>query len=74
VVRDEWQRYGHRLDTYLAAKPGVTGLWQVMGRSDSCYRRRVAIDSYYVRKRSLLLDAFILFRTVKVVLCGRGAY
>jgi Undecaprenyl-phosphate galactose phosphotransferase WbaP len=73
VVREEWQRYGRRLDTYLAAKPGVTGLWQVMGRSDSCYRRRVALDSYYVRKRSLLMDIFILLRTVKVVLQGRGA-
>jgi Undecaprenyl-phosphate galactose phosphotransferase WbaP len=74
VVREEWQRYGRRLDTYLAAKPGVTGLWQVMGRNDSCYRRRVALDSYYVKKRSLLLDVFILLRTVLVVLRGRGAY
>ncbi len=74
VVRDEWQRYGRRLDTFLAAKPGVTGLWQVMGRSDCDYRRRVALDSYYVRKRSLLLDVSILLRTVKVVLQGRGAY
>jgi Undecaprenyl-phosphate galactose phosphotransferase WbaP len=73
VVHDEWERYGRRLHHYLAAKPGVTGLWQVMGRSDSCYRRRVALDSYYVKKRSLLLDVFILLRTVKVVLRGRGA-
>jgi exopolysaccharide production protein ExoY len=74
VVRDELQRYGRRLDTFLTAKPGVTGLWQVMGRSDSCYRRRVALDSFYVRKRSLLMDIAILLRTVKVVLRGRGAY
>jgi Undecaprenyl-phosphate galactose phosphotransferase WbaP len=73
VVREEWKRYGRRLDTYLAAKPGVTGLWQVMGRSDSGYRRRVALDSYYVRNRSLLMDISILLRTVKVVLQGRGA-
>jgi exopolysaccharide production protein ExoY len=73
VVPEEWQRYGRHLDTYLAAKPGVTGLWQVMGRSDTCYRRRVALDSYYVRKRSLFLDIFILMRTVKVVVRGRGA-
>ena len=73
VVHDEWERYGRRLHHYLAAKPGVTGLWQVMGRSDSCYRRRVALDSYYVKKRSLLLDVIILLRTVKVVLRGRGA-
>jgi Undecaprenyl-phosphate galactose phosphotransferase WbaP len=74
VVRDEWQRYGRRLDTFLAAKPGVTGLWQVMGRNDCSYRRRVALDTFYVRKRNLLLDVFILLRTVKVVLRGRGAY
>jgi exopolysaccharide production protein ExoY len=73
VVREEWQRYGRRLDMYLAAKPGVTGLWQVMGRSDCCYRRRVAIDTYYVRKRSLFLDVFILLQTVRVVVRGRGA-
>ena len=74
VVREEWQRYGRRLGTFLAAKPGVTGLWQVMGRSDCGYRRRVALDTYYVRKRGLLLDISILLRTVKIVLCGRGAY
>jgi lipopolysaccharide/colanic/teichoic acid biosynthesis glycosyltransferase len=73
VVREEWQRYGRRLGTYMAAKPGVTGLWQVMGRSDSCYRRRVALDSYYVRKRSFWMDCYILLRTVKVVIQGRGA-
>jgi lipopolysaccharide/colanic/teichoic acid biosynthesis glycosyltransferase len=73
VAREEWGRYGHRLEHYLAAKPGVTGLWQIMGRSDCCYRRRVAIDTYYVRKRSLFLDMFILLQTVRVVLSGRGA-
>jgi lipopolysaccharide/colanic/teichoic acid biosynthesis glycosyltransferase len=73
VVRDELQRYGRRLEMYLTAKPGVTGLWQVMGRSNTCYRRRVALDTYYVRKRSLLLDLYILLRTVKVVLRGNGA-
>jgi exopolysaccharide production protein ExoY len=73
VVREEWARYGKRLHHYLAARPGVTGLWQVMGRSDSCYRRRVALDCYYAKKRNLLLDMFILLRTVKVVLLGRGA-
>ena len=73
VVREEWARYGRRLDSYLAAKPGVTGLWQVMGRSNACYRRRVALDSYYVRKRTFLMDILILLRTVAVVVRGRGA-
>lgn len=74
VVREEWERYGNRLHHYLGGRPGVTGLWQVMGRSDSRYRRRVALDSLYAKNRSLLLDIFILLRTVRVVLRGRGAY
>lgn len=73
VVREEWARYGRRLDTYLSTKPGVTGLWQVMGRSDASYRRRVALDSYYVRNGSMLMDVLIVLRTVTVVLRGRGA-
>jgi exopolysaccharide production protein ExoY len=73
VVREEWARYGRHLDTYLSTKPGVTGLWQVMGRSDASYRRRVALDSFYVRNRSMLMDVFILLRTVTVVIRGRGA-
>lgn len=74
VVYEEWARYGRRLHHYLAAKPGVTGLWQVKGRSDCSYRRRVALDSYYVRKRSLVLDISILLQTVRIVLRGRGAH
>ena len=73
IVTDEWQRYGRHLDTYLTAKPGVTGLWQVMGRSNTCYRRRVALDSFYAKNRSFPMDCLILLRTVKVVLQGRGA-
>jgi lipopolysaccharide/colanic/teichoic acid biosynthesis glycosyltransferase len=45
-----------------------------MDRSDSCYRQRVELDSFYVRKCSLLVDIFILLQTVKIVLRGRGAY
>jgi lipopolysaccharide/colanic/teichoic acid biosynthesis glycosyltransferase len=54
-------------------RPGLTGLWQVSGRSDVDYGRRVALDTAYVRDASLLLDAKILLRTVKVVLQGQGA-
>ena len=67
-------RAGPRLKHYLAAKPAVSGLWRVMGRSDSCYRRRVALNFYYFKKRSLSLDIYILLQTVKVVLCGRDAH
>lgn len=74
IVKEEMLRYGRYLPTYLAAKPGVTGLWQVTGRNDTDYRRRVVLDTYYVRKQSLLMDVRILLKTVKVVIWGHGAY
>jgi exopolysaccharide production protein ExoY len=74
VVRDELLRYGRSLPVYLSAKPGITGLWQVTGRNDTDYRRRVVLDVYYVRKQNLLLDFYILLKTTRVVLRGAGAY
>jgi exopolysaccharide biosynthesis polyprenyl glycosylphosphotransferase len=55
-------------------KPGVTGLWQVSGRSHLGFREMVLLDAYYVDNHSILLDLEILFETVPVVLLGRGAY
>jgi Undecaprenyl-phosphate galactose phosphotransferase WbaP len=74
VVREELLRYGRCSSVYLSARPGITGLWQVTGRNDTDYRRRVVLDVYYVRKRSLLLDVYILLKTTRVVLGGGGAY
>jgi exopolysaccharide production protein ExoY len=74
VVREELLRYGRNVRTYLSAKPGITGLWQVKGRNDTDYRRRVVLDTYYVRNQNLLLDLYILFKTTRVVLGGSGAY
>jgi lipopolysaccharide/colanic/teichoic acid biosynthesis glycosyltransferase len=74
VVREELMRYGRCLPVYLSAKPGITGLWQVTGRNDTDYRRRVALDVYYVRKQNFLLDLYILLKTTGVVLGGGGAY
>ena len=74
VVREELLRYGRNVGTYLAAKPGITGLWQVTGRNNTDYRRRVVLDTYYVRNQNLLLDLYILGKTTGVVLCGKGAY
>jgi lipopolysaccharide/colanic/teichoic acid biosynthesis glycosyltransferase len=74
VVREELLRYGRCACVYLSARPGVTGLWQVTGRNHTDYRRRVALDVYYVRRQSLLLDLYILTKTTFVVLCGKGAY
>lgn len=74
VVREELLRYGRNVRTYLSAKPGITGLWQVKGRNDTDYRRRVVLDTYYVRNQGLLLDLYILLQTTRVVLGGSGAY
>lgn len=74
VVREELLRYGRNVRTYLSAKPGITGLWQVKGRNDTDYRRRVVLDTYYVRNQNLLLDLYILLKTTRVVLGGSGAY
>lgn len=74
IVREELLRYGRKVREYQAVAPGITGLWQVMGRNDTNYRRRVALDTYYVRNRSLSLDIYILLKTTVVVIGGNGAY
>lgn len=74
IAPDEVDRYGSMLPLYLTVRPGLTGLWQVSGRSDLTYPQRVALDTHYVLNWSIKLDLLILFRTVWVVLTGRGAY
>ena len=74
VVYEEVPRYGRRARHYLSVQPGMTGLWQVSGRNDTGYRRRVAMDVWYVRNQSLGLDCLILLKTVSVVISARGAY
>ncbi len=59
---------------YMAVRPGITGLWQVSGRSDTSYARRVALDVAYVSRPSLRADLRILLRTPAAVLLRRGAY
>ncbi|MCC6300609.1 MAG: sugar transferase [Anaerolineales bacterium] len=58
----------------LTVKPGMTGLWQVSGRSDVSYDERVRLDMYYIRNWSIWLDLQLLIQTIPVVLFGRGAY
>lgn len=69
----ELRRYGPVRWQYLSVPPGMTGLWQVSGRSGTGYEQRVALDERYVRTRSAWLDCRILAKTVLVVLKGDGA-
>lgn len=68
VVADELCRYRSFVGDYLSARPGLTGLWQVTGRSNTDYSSRVALDSRYVRNWSLSTDFVILFRTIFAVI------
>lgn len=74
VTREELLRYGRNAVIYMMVRPGITGLWQVSGRNNAEYRRRVAMDVCYVRKQSAVLDFWILAKTVIVVVTRHGAY
>ncbi len=74
VVPDEVENYGDARATYLSVRPGLTGAWQVNGRSTVDYPDRVALDSEYVGSWSLWRDVKILARTPFAVLGARGAH
>ena len=62
------------IDVALSVKPGITGLWQVSGRSELNFEERVKLDAKYAQKKSLLYDLLIIIKTPYVVLTGKGAY
>ncbi|WP_456436986.1 undecaprenyl-phosphate galactose phosphotransferase WbaP [Desulfurobacterium sp.] len=75
VVKEEIEKYYKDFaQYYYLVKPGITGLWQVSGRSDTDYDKRVRLDTWYVLNWSLWLDIIILIKTVKAVLKKEGAY
>lgn len=76
LVPEELYKYGHKINTVLQIKPGITGLWQVSGRNDIPYPKRVQIDVYYAKSRTGLLDLWIIYKTIGVMLFPRnnGAY
>ena len=76
IVSKELPRYGDRMDEVLAVRPGLTGLWQVSGRNNLSYEKRVKLDLRYARHRSLRMDLKIIARTFLVILDprDRGAY
>lgn len=73
IVEGEVAYYGADYEIFASVKPGITGLWQASGRSDTDYPRRVALDVQYVLNWSPWMDVWILFRTVYAVLFMRGA-
>jgi exopolysaccharide production protein ExoY len=73
IVAAERPFYGRRFESYARVRPGISGLWQISGRSDTSYRRRVACDVLYVRRRGLVTDLKVLVLTIPAVLAARGA-
>ena len=74
IVEEEVIYYGENIREYYMVLPGITGMWQVSGRSDTTYEERVAMDTWYVRNWSVWIDIMYLFKTVKAVITGKGAY
>ncbi len=76
LVPEELPKYGRKINTVLKIRPGITGLWQVSGRNDIPYPKRVQIDVYYATSHNWLLDLWIIYKTIGVVIFPRnnGAY
>lgn len=74
IVVAELEKYGQWGSLLLTVPPGLTGLWQVSGRSDTTYQQRIDFDLYYINNWSLGLDLLIMARTIPAVLSRKGAY
>lgn len=73
IIRDEVRYYGKNYLLRQRVKPGITGLWQVSGRSDTDYWFRVMLDTYYIMNWSIWMDYYIFFKTIYIVLMRKGA-
>jgi Undecaprenyl-phosphate galactose phosphotransferase WbaP len=75
VIDDsEMEKYGENFVNTFSIKPGLTGLWQVSGRSNTNYDERIAYDTYYLQSWSIWMDLWIIYKTFGAVVRGRGAY
>jgi exopolysaccharide production protein ExoY len=74
IVTEEVIRYGPNANYYFMARPGLTGPWQVRGRSDETYEARIALDRAYVENWSLRKDIWIMLKTVPAILNPKGSY
>lgn len=74
IVSDELKYYGEYDKYYMAVKPGLTGLWQVSGRSDTSYDERVELDMEYITTRTTVKDIYIMIMTVFKVIKREGSY
>lgn len=74
VTKEELEKYGENAGYILSVTPGLSGMWQISGRSDTGYEERIYLDTFYIQNWSIWLDLWIIIRTVWVVINGKGAY
>lgn len=74
VTEGELVKYGDSADYILSVTPGLSGMWQTSGRSDTEYEERITLDTYYIQNWSIWLDIWIIIKTIRVVIKGKGAY
>lgn len=74
ILPEEREDYGDKIKNYISVSPGLTGLWQVSGRNDTTFEKRIYWDSWYIRNWSLWHDFVILFKTIRVFARADGAY
>ena len=76
IVKKEVSKYGDKFKKVSSVRPGITGLWQVSGRNNLSYKKRIELDSIYIKEVSLLMDLRIIIRTIGVILFpkDRGAF
>ena len=74
LLFNEIDRYGDSLELYQLVRPGITGAWQISGRSNTTFEDRIALDEWYIRNWSIYYDVFCLIKTIGVVFDKEGAY
>jgi exopolysaccharide production protein ExoY len=74
ITHEELRRFGGAMKQYVSVRPGISGLWQVSGRSDTSYEHRVKLDQRYVKTWRLSTDLWIILKTIPSMIFGRGAY
>jgi exopolysaccharide production protein ExoY len=74
ITEEELSRYSDAIGAYYSCRPGITGLWQVSGRSTTTFNRRVVLDNFYASHWSLSLDAKIIMATIPAVCFSDTAY
>lgn len=74
IVEEEIEKYGDAASAYFAVRPGLTGAWQISGRSDTTYAERVRLDRQYVESQNFAGDILIILRTIPAVFMVKGSY